>query len=208
MKIAIIGGTGKLGLGLAARALSAGHEVIIGSRDSDRAKDVSEKIDTSVRGMLNAEAAQLCDAAFLSVPYRAHRVTLEPLASFLTGKLLIDATVPIDPTNPKEVWTESGRSAAEEADEILGHETATFAAFQTVSSNVVRKLDLSPEILVAGPQAQKEKALVLIEGFGLSPIYIGPLSSACYLEQLTLLLMTINRQYQVKNAGLRIVGID
>lgn len=208
MKIAIIGGTGKLGLGLVGRALSAGHEVIIGSRDADRAKNISERIDTRVRGMSNAEAARLCDAAILSVPYSAHRITLEPLASLLTGKLLIDTTVPIDPTNPKQVRTESGRSAAEEADEILGHATATFAAFQTVSFNVLRNPDHSPEILVAGPQDRKGDALSLIEGFGVSPIYIGPLSSACYLEQLTLLLITINYQYQVKNAGLRIVGID
>ena len=208
MRIAVIGGTGKLGQGLAARALSAGHDVIVGSRDAGRAVDTARTIDARVRGMSNADAANDCEAAILSVPHGAHRQTLEPLASGLRGKLVIDATVPIDPENPKQVRTGSGRSAAEEASEILGGETAVFAAFQTVSFHTLRERHVETDILVAGPRDRKEEVLALVEGFGLHPVYAGPLSSARYLEQMTLLLIAINRQYKVKNAGLRILGID
>ena len=208
MKITVIGGTGKLGQGLAARALAAGHDVIIGSRDAGRAADVSQAIDTRIRGMSNADAANGCDMAILSVPYSAHRQTIEPLTALLAGKLVIDATVPIDPENPKQVRTESGRSAAEEAGEIFGGKTAVFAAFQTVSYHALRDRDVTTDVLVAGPRDRKDEVLALIEGFGLHPVYAGPLSSARYLEQMTLLLIAVNRQYRVKDAGLQIVGID
>ena len=208
MKIAIIGGTGKLGQGLAVRALDAGHDVIIGSRDARRAADVSQAIDTRIRGMSNADAAGECETTILSVPYSAHRQTIEPLVSLLSDKLVIDATVPIDPENPKQVRTESGRSAAEEAAKILAEETAVFAAFQTVSFHTLRQGEVSTDILVAGPQDRKDEVLALIESFGLHAVYAGPLSSARYLEQMTLLLIAINRHHKVKDAGLRIVGIE
>ena len=188
--------------------LAAGHDVIIGSRDAGRAADVSQAIDTRIRGMSNADAANGCDTAILSVPYSAHRQTIEPLAALLAGKLVIDATVPIDRADPKQVRTESGRSAAEEAGEMFGGKTAVFAAFHTVSHHALRDRDVSTDILVAGPRDRKDEVLALIEGFGLHPVYAGPLSSARYLEQMTLLLIAVNRQYRVKDAGLRIVGID
>ena len=208
MKIAVIGGTGKLGQGLAVRALDAGHDVIIGSRDAGRAAEVSQAIDARIRGMSNVDAARECEATIFSVPYSAHRQTIEPLASLLADKLVIDATVPIDPENPKQVRTESGRSAAEEAAKILTEETTVFAAFQTVSFHTLREGDVSTDILVAGPPDRKDEVLALIESFGLRPVYAGPLSSARYLEQMTLLLIAINRHHKVKDAGLRIVGIE
>ena len=208
MKIAVIGGTGKLGQGLAIRALDAGHDVMIGSRDAGRAADVAQAIDARIRGLSNAGAAGECEATILSVPYSAHRQTIEPLAALLADKLVIDATVPIDPENPKQVRTESGRSAAEEAAQILTEETAVFAAFQTVSFHTLRQGEVSTDILVAGARDRKDEVLALIESFGLNPVYAGPLSSARYLEQMTLLLIAINRHHKVKDAGLRIVGID
>src|SRR5438045_548212 len=101
MKIAIIGGTGKLGMGFLARLQLTPHEVAVGSRDASK-------------GMLDGDAAAWCDAALVTVPYAAHRAIVSPLKDALRGKVVIDTTVPINPENFFRITTESGNSAAEE----------------------------------------------------------------------------------------------
>src|SRR5262245_14992820 len=113
MKVAIVGGTGKLGSGLALRLNNAGHEVVIGSRDASKAEAAAKSIHENLRGMANSDAARWCEAAFISVPYSSHSMVLEPLREPLRGKIVIDATVPIDPANMLQIKTESGKSAAE-----------------------------------------------------------------------------------------------
>src|SRR5215831_15939640 len=119
MKVSIIGGTGKLGSGLAYRFHSAGHEVVLGSRDEVKAQQVASTIDEAVSGMTNADAAMWCDAAVIAVPYATHRTLLEPLRQQLDGKIVVDATVPIDSSNLLQIKTESGKSAAEETIAIV-----------------------------------------------------------------------------------------
>jgi len=207
MKISILGGTGKLGKGLALRAVRAGHEVTIGSRDAGRAREVALLLDSRIEGLSNRNAAQATEAAILSVPYSAHRDTIEQIGNVLTGKLVIDATVPINPAKPTELRTDSGRSAAEETHEILGGHASVFAAFQTVSFHSLRQDEVGTDILVAGDVARKDEAMSLIRSLAVNPVYAGPLASARHLEQLTLLLIAINKQYTIKNAGLKILGI-
>src|SRR5436309_3331603 len=119
MRLAILGGTGKLRLGFALRLSKSGHEPAIGSRDAAKADEAAKTIGETVRGMTNVDAAGWCEAAFVSVPYGGHRALLEPLKEELRGKIIIDATVPIDPANLLQVKTESGKSAAEESAAIV-----------------------------------------------------------------------------------------
>src|SRR4051812_19489830 len=138
MKIAILGGSGKLGSGLAFRLVETGHEVTIGSRDRAKAQKAAAEAGERGMGGTNDEAASWCDLAFVSVPYSSHSALMETLREGLRGKIIIDATVPIDPSDILQVKTESGKSAAEETMSIVSG-ADVYAAFQTVSHHVLRE---------------------------------------------------------------------
>jgi NADPH-dependent F420 reductase len=206
MKVAIIGGTGKLGSAFAMRLSKTGHEAVIGSRDPAKAEEAANMVGANVRGTSNAEAAAWCEAALLSVPYTGHSAILEPLKDALGGKLFIDATVPLDPANLRQIKSASGKSAAEEAAAILSG-AAVFAAFQTISHRVLSHMEDSHDVLVAGDSARKREVLELIRSIGLRPIDAGPLEVAGHLERMTALLLSINRANKVKESGIKITGI-
>jgi NADPH-dependent F420 reductase len=193
MKIAILGGSGKLGRGLAARLEASPHSFVIGSRDS-------------AKGRTNAEAADWCEIAIVAIPYQAHRLLLEPLAVFLQGKIVIDATAPLDPADPLRIKTETGTSAAEEAAGLL-KDADVYAAFQTVSHRVLQHVEESHDVLVAGPPARKSDVLEVIRSLGLRPVDAGALVMARILESLTPLLISINKQNKVRESGIHIVGL-
>ena len=138
LTIAILGGTGKQGKGLAYRWARAGYKVLIGSRSSERAvhaaSEIMEKLEgaSSIVGLDNLEAAQQADIVALTVPYSAHKETLENVKDKLKGKILIDVTVPLGKPKNK-VQLPEGRSATLEAKEILGEEVQVVAAFQNIS---------------------------------------------------------------------------
>ena len=205
MKIAILGGTGKLGLGLAVRCAGAGHELVIGSRDAGKAEEAARSTGASVRGATNTDAAAWCETALLSVPYSSHRALIESLKEQLRGKIIIDATVPIDPANLLQIKTESGKSAAEETASIVAADV--FAAFQTVSHRVLRHPDVSHDVLVAGGAARKSEVMELIRSMALRPIDAGPIEIAGHLERMTVLLLSINKANKVKESGIQITGI-
>lgn len=207
MKIALIGGTGRLGRSLAIRLLNGGHDVLVGSRDTNKAIQISKKIHEKAQGMSNIEAAKQCQIAIITIPYSGHAHTLHTLTPYLKGKLCIDTTVPIDPQNPSQILTETGQSAAEETKHILDDDTTVFAAFQTASFHALSSASPPAEILMAGPPDSNRSVIELIESIGLKSIYVGPLACASYLEYATLLLISINQQYNVKSAGIQIVGI-
>jgi NADPH-dependent F420 reductase len=207
MRVAIIGGTGKLGLGFAVRLFQTGHEVMIGSRDAAKARDAAASVSESVRSGTNAEAAAWCDAAVVSVPYHSHTLLLSPLKNALEGKLVIDATVPIDPANLLQTRTETGKSAAEETADILGNPDV-FAAFQTVSHHILRNPEArNYDVLIGGPDTRKDKIIELIRSMNLRPINAGPLAIAPHLERMTLLLISINKANKVKESGIKVTGI-
>jgi NADPH-dependent F420 reductase len=206
MKIAILGGTGKLGLGFATRLSNAGHELVIGSRDAGKAEEAAKSAGAAVRGMTNAGAAAWCETAMLSVPYASHGALLESLKDHLRGKIIIDATVPIDPANLLQIKTESGKSAAEETAAIVGT-ASVFAAFQTVSHRVLRHLGASHDVLVAGGAARKSEVMDLIRSMALKPIDAGPIEVAGHLERMTVLLLSINKANKAKESGIQITGI-
>ena len=140
------------------------------------------------------------------MPYAAHRTLLEPLKEPLDHKLIIDATVPIDPANILQIKTESGKSAAEEAAAIVAGANV-FAAFQTISHRILRQPDLQHDVLVAGGSQRKSGVMDLIRSMQLNPIDAGPIEVAGHLERMTVLLLSINKANKIKESGIKITGI-
>jgi NADPH-dependent F420 reductase len=205
MKIAILGGTGKLGIAFALRLSQSGHEVTIGSRDAVKAEEAAKTIP-GIRGVTNSDAAFGCDAALVSVPYAGHGALFESLKDSLRGKIIIDATVPIDPANMLQIKTQSGKSAAEEAASLVPG-ADVFAAFQTVSHRVLRQRELTHDVLVAGSASRKGEVMELVRTMGLHPIDAGLIEVAGHLERMTVLLLSINKANRVKESGIKITGI-
>lgn len=213
LTLAILGGTGKEGQGLAYRWAKAGYHVIIGSRTPPKAEGVAEELNERlgsemVRGAGNEEAAAACDIAVLTVPYKAHRSTLEDLRDSLQGKILVDVTVPLDPDDIAAVNVPEAGSAAQEAQSILGEEVQVVAAFQNVSHVHLQNDGPVPcDVLVCSDsETAKKQVLQLVDAAGLAGWDAGPLCNAVVVEGLTPILLGINRKHDTKHAGIRITG--
>lgn len=214
LTIAVIGGTGKQGKGLAYRWAKAGYKVLIGSRTSEKAVHTASEImellegSSSVVGLTNLEAAQQADIAVLTVPYEAHKEYLEGLKDALLGKLLIDVTVPLG--KPKNKFQMPyGGSAIMEARAILGEEVQVVAAFQNVSPEYFLSEDnVDCEVLVTGSsKAARLEAITLVESAGFTGWDAGPIENSTIVEGLTSVLININKQYGSTHAGIRITGV-
>ncbi len=213
LTLAILGGTGKEGQALAARWAKAGYHVIIGSRSRDKADKavaaVNERLgEDVVHGMENAEAAAACDIAILTVPFGAHRSTLESMKDHLQGKLLVDVSVPVKLDDPAVVQMPPAGSAAQEAQAILGSDVDVVAAFQNVSHTHLKRDEPVPcDVLVCGDdEAARQQVLRLVKAAGLVGWDAGPLQNAVVVEGLTAVLLGINKRYKIKGAGIRITG--
>jgi hypothetical protein len=214
-KIAIIGGTGKEGQGLAYRWVKAGHTVIIGSRTPEKAQcvvaELMEKLgpDAALQGMANADAVKNADIAAVTVPYAAHRATLEGLKEVLSGKIVIDVTVPIVPPKVSKVQMPEAGSAAQEAQEILGDTCHVVDAFQNIShERLMQGGDVDCDVLVCGRgKAARQVVLGLVEDTGLRGWDAGPIQNAVVVEGLTSVLIGLNIQHKVHASGIRITGI-
>ncbi|HXF05926.1 MAG TPA: NADPH-dependent F420 reductase [Blastocatellia bacterium] len=218
MTIAVIGGTGKEGRGLVLRlATQASEEVIIiGSRQREKARAVAAELNllakhATIIGQENRDAARQADVIILTVPYSAHERTIREIAEEMAGKILVDATVPLDPTNPCRLKRRSELSAAEEAQALLGDTVKVVAAFQNVSARALRALDepVQCDVLVCGDDAEaKGRVMRLITRMGFRALDAGPLEMARLVEALTPLLISLNLRYRSKTTGIRITGLD
>jgi len=214
MTIAVLGGTGKEGKGLAYRWAKAGYKVLIGSRSSERAVTAASEImellegASSVVGTSNLEAAQLAEIVVVSVPYAAHRETLEGVKDALKGKLLIDVTAPLVPPKVTKVQMPAAGSAAQEAKEIVGEGVEVVAAFQNISHELLLTDDeIECDVLVTGTSKDaRTEALRLVEAAGLTGWDAGPIENSVVVEGLTSVLININKQYGSTHAGIRITG--
>jgi NADPH-dependent F420 reductase len=215
LTIAVLGGTGKEGKGLAYRWAKAGYKVLIGSRSSERAVTAASEIiqllegSSSVVGTSNLEAAQLAEIVVLTVPYSAHRETLESVKDVLKGKLLIDATVPLMKPMNKVQMPPAG-SAAQEAKEILGDDVQVVAAFQNTSYELLLTDDnIECEVLITGTSKDaRAEALTIVESAGLTGWDAGPIENSVVVEGLTSVLININKQHGSKHAGIKITGVE
>lgn len=214
LRIAILGGTGKEGGGLAARWAHAGYDVIIGSRQQEKAENAAAAVnellgDDFVRGMLNQDAAAESDIAVLTVPYAGHRPALEGLRDQLEGKILVDVTVPIQPP-VTEVQLPEGLSAALEARDILGDGVRVVSAFHHISHTELEEIThpVDSDVLVCGDDDEaKEEVIALVTAAGMRGIDAGKLVNSIAIEAFTSVLLSINKHYGVKGAGLRVSGI-
>ncbi len=209
--IAVLGGTGAEGSGLAFRWARAGHRVIIGSRDAARAREAASEIDADgIEGMNNEDAAEACDIAVLTVPFSAQRDTLAAVRSFLQGKILVDVTVPLAPPKVSRVQLPAEGSAAQLAQSTLGDGVRVVSALQSVSAHHLGDPDhrIDCDVLVCGDDKDSREAVVaLVEAAGMRGIHAGPLANAAASEALTSVLIWINRRYKVPGAGIRITGL-
>ncbi|RPH75794.1 NADPH-dependent F420 reductase [bacterium] len=213
--IAIVGGTGKEGKGLAYRWARAGYHLIIGSRQLEKAQAAAIQISDllggqgEVEGMENPQAARAGDLVVITVPFSAHQPTLEGLVDELHGKLVIDVTVPLVPPRVSRVQMPPAGSAAQEAQQILGPETRVIAAFQNISyEHLLHDEPVECDVLVCGgDKAARGLVVNLIRDMGLVAFDAGPIENAVVVEGLTSVLIGINKQYGIQSAGIRITGI-
>lgn len=213
--IAVLGGTGREGRGLALRWAHAGYHVMIGGRDAARAEATAatlrEKLSATARisAALNLDAAEQADVVVLAVPFAAQLDTALQLRGALAGKVLIDVTVPLVP--PKvEIAQLPGGSAVERLQAALGPEVAVVSAFQNVSAHHLADLDHAIEcdvLICADDDRAAQIAVELSEAAGLQGWRCGPLKNSLVTEGLTSLLIAINRRYKVPGAGIRITGV-
>lgn len=214
--IAVAGGTGAEGSGLALRWARAGYSLIIGSRVAERAVKHAAALrarapGADLSGAGNLEAAAAADLVVLSVPYGAHRSTLEQLRPALPGKILVDLTVPLKPPAVRRVQLPPGQAAALEAQALLGEEVRVVAAFQNVSAEVLDADDgaVDCDVLVCGNDpAAREVVVQLAEAAGMRGLHAGQLANAVAVESLTPVLLFINRRYGDRHSGIRITGLD
>ena len=216
--IGIIGGTGKEGKGLAYRWLKSGYRVFIGSRQVEKAQLAAEELrelvgaanGERVVGVLNEEAVERCEIAVLTVPYSAHRVTLQALKPYLVGKILVDVTVPLVPPRVTRVQMPPAGSAAQEAQEILGDQTAVVAAFQNIAYEHLLNDELVDcDVLVCGTgKAARQMVLEMVEAAGLVGFDAGPIENSVVVEGLTSVLIGINKQFGVQSSGIKITGVQ
>lgn len=214
--LAILGGTGKEGAGLAMRWALHGHRVLIGSRSADkaitRAAEMNDELGGEyLTGLANDEAAAAADIVILSVPYSAHQATLNGVREQCQGKVLVDLTVPLQPPEITKVNLPAGGAAALEAQALLGAAVTVVAAFQNVSAVKLKKLSqpVDCDVLVcADDQAALSAVIELVEAAGMRGLDAGGLKNAVAAESLTPVLLHINKTYGVQGAGIRITGLD
>ena len=215
MKIAILGGTGEQGPGLALRLAIAGEDVIIGSRNKERAEAAAAELNTElgetrIRGLENLQAAEAAEVVMMTVPYSAHLSTLETVKLAVQGKIFIDVSVPLDPENPRKMKMPQAGSATEEAQQFLGPNTKVVAAFQNVAAHLLRdpKHAIDCDILVCGNDAEAKKTVLgLVTKMGMIGYDIGTADGARVVEGLTSILIRLNIRNKVKGAGIRITGL-
>ena len=214
--IAIIGGTGALGAGLAWRLARAGHAIVIGSRAAEKAEAAAKVLAATVtggthapRGASNADAAKTADVVFVTVPWASHAAILDEIAPHVAGKLVIDTTVPLVPPRVARVQMPPEGSAALAAQERLGPGVRLVAAFHNVAAQKLQKDEaIDCDVLVFGDEPKdREAVLELAKTAGLRGIHGGPLVNSVAAEALTSVLIGINRAYKVDGAGIHITGI-
>jgi hypothetical protein len=215
MRIAMIGGTGEEGRGLALGWARAGETVIIGSRSLEHAQQAAMEINAAVgreaaSGLTNREAALSGNIVVLTVPYDAQEERLWDIRDEVRGKILVSVVVPIDTGNARRLREVSGGSAAEEAQTLLGPETRVVAAFQNISHDHLARMGaLDSDVLVCGADAEARQEVIRLAALlGFRGLDAGPLRNARVVEGLTVLLLELNRRYKSRGAGIRVTGIS
>ena len=210
--IGIFGGTGALGSALSKKWSKTGHQIIIGSRNADKAISVAEEINAeignnNVTGSDLMETAKNCGIAVLAVPYFSHSETLNQIKPFLSGKILVDTTVPLSKPVTKVNLPKQG-SAALEAQMLLGEEVLVVSALQNIGSHLVGSQEkIDAEVLVCGNSNDAvDEVITLIGDLGLQCWHAGSIENSAAAEALTSVLISINQKHKLKSSGIKITS--
>jgi len=207
--VAIIGGTGTLGSGLARRLARAGYPIVIGSRSQTKAAEAALGLQPGrAVGASNAAAAMAGDILIITLPWSNAAPILDEIAPHAAGKLVIETTVPLAPAHISRVRLPPEGSAALAAQKRLSG-ARLVAAFHHVAAHKLMKDDpIECDVLVFGDdRGDRQAAVDLVAAVGLKGVHAGPLANAVAAEALTSVLIGINRTYKVDGAGIRITGI-
>jgi NADPH-dependent F420 reductase len=223
--VAVVGGTGALGFGLALRWALAGVPVVIGSRSPERAAEAAQKVrerareqrkhDAEIEGLENDDAVKRAGTVVLAVPFRNQSENLNNLGhSLQPSTILIDATVPLAAaiggraTRTVGIWQ---GSAAQQAQEMAPRGVTIVSAFHTISASLLSDLDkeIDEDVLIAGDdrKAKDDVAELVRKIPGLRPVDCGDLEVARILEQLTPLLISVNKRHKIKHSGIKLTGL-
>ncbi|WP_340317956.1 NADPH-dependent F420 reductase [Rhizorhabdus argentea] len=207
-KIAVIGGTGNLGSGLAWRLARANHEVLLGSRTAESASKRAADLGHGIIGMDNVEAARAGDILFVTVPFEAQEATLEAIRPHAAGKIVVDTTVPLVPPRVMRVQLPAEGSAALKAAQLLGDGVRVVSGFHNVAAaKLAKDVDVACDILVFSDDKEARSVVVgLANEIGVRGLHGGALANSAAAEAMTSLLIFINKTYQVDGAGIQITG--
>jgi NADPH-dependent F420 reductase len=208
--IAIMGGTGDLGSGLAKGWGAAGYAVIIGSRQKEKAEARAAELGNGIRGDDNVAAAKAADIVVIAVPFASHDATLREIAPAVQGKIVVDAAVPLVPPKVSLVQLPSEGSAAQIAAGILGEGVRVVSAFHNVGASKLHqggKADC--DVLVFSDDKEARAAVIeLADVVATRGVGGGALANSAAAEAMTSILIWINRNYKVPGAGIRITGLE
>ncbi len=212
--IGIIGGTGKEGKGLAYRWAKAGHTIIIGSRQSEKALAAAAEVNQmlglagAVAGSENSAAAIQAEIVVLTVPFGVHIDMCTFLKPFVQGKIFVDVTVPLVPPRVTRVQMPPEGSAAQQAQSILGESVQVVTAFQNISyEHLLNDEEVACDVLVCGAKEAREVVIGLVRDAGLVGWSGGPIENSVVAEGLTSVLIGLNKQFGIQDAGIRITGL-
>jgi NADPH-dependent F420 reductase len=212
--LAILGGTGALGSGLARRWAATGYPVVLGSRTRDKAAAAAAAIKPGngappVRGEDNAAAAAAGDIVVIAVPFSNHDAILDEIKHAVAGKIVVDAVVPLVPPKVSLVQLPAQGSAGQIAQDRIGDTARVVSAFHNVGAAKLQSDDaVDCDVLVFGNDREaRDIVIALADAAGTRGIDGGPIANSVAGEALTSILIGINRRYKVGGAGIRITGL-
>ena len=211
--IAILGGTGDLGTGLAIRWSKAGHKIVIGSRTLEKAQAAVAALqeispETPAEAMENKDAAAAGNIVVLTVPAEHQISTLDYVKDNLRGKILIDVTVPLVPPKVGTVQLPEEGSAGKRAQDFLGEDVMVVTAYQNIAAHLLQQdVEIECDVLVCGnKKAARERVIELSAEAGMTAWHAGPINNSAAAEALTSILIQINRSGIVSHSGIKIIG--
>lgn len=215
LDMAVVGGTGALGGGLALRLARAGFTVSIGSRDAGRAAGAAKEVAAAtgsdrVRGVDNLTAAKDADIVFVTVPFASQRATLVDIAPVVKGKIVVDTTVPLVPPKVARVQLPAEGSAAAIAARALGDDVRLVTGFHNVSAHKLSgDGETGCDVLIFGDDVEaRDRVVEITNQLGVRALHGGPLDNSVAAEAMTSLLISMNKRYKITDgAGIIITGI-
>lgn len=207
--IAVIGGTGHLGKGIARRLAKAGHDVTIGSRAAEKAESIAAEMGLGTKGAANEDAAKGKDVVIVTVPYESQAATLKQIRDHVGSAIVVDTTVPLVPPKVMRVQLPTAGSAAAEAREHLGPDVRFVTAFHNVAAHILDSdAKVECDVLVFSDDIEARKTLIgLIGDMDLRGVSGGALVNSAAAEALTSILIYMNKTYSADGAGIRFTGL-